>query len=353
MEPQRKKSNFRPDALRDRRPRLLAVWRSVWLTASAILGTPAFGGPQSAAVDVSSLPIHLRNPSDAKAVITRIDHDTAAIAAKLSPSGRRAYLASIQRLHAYASAHCGFYPGQKALEAGEDTCLLNIYDNFIVSIPGSVYQVGQWRVYETGVYGIELADDNLLKEDPDRPFWWDLELTWPRVDAESSPIPSAAQQALAERTRARISSWAAGGWSFHVSIRLTAINSCYVSAVTEESNYTGGAHPNEQEQLFNWNRVAQRELQSEDLFAKAPDWRAGLLQIYRRHLAAGSGADVAASLSDEDLLDWVDHGWVVTDGGVRIIGHEGRSRNETLPDADIAWSELGKWLLPGAACGSS
>ncbi len=233
------------------------------------------------------------------------------------------------------------------LEAGEDTCLLNIYDNFIVSIPASVYQVGQWRVYETGVYGIELADDSLLNEDPDRPFWWDLELTWPRVDADSSPIPSAAQHALAERTRARISSWAAGGWSFHISIHLTAINSCYVSAVTEESNYTGGAHPNEQKQLFNWNRVAQRELQPGDLFVKAPDWRAGLLQIYQRHLAAGSGAEVAASLSDENLIDRVDRGWVVTEGGVRIIGHEGRSRNETLPDVDISWSELRKWLLPG------
>jgi len=344
--------DFRSGVRRHRRPRLLSAWRWMRLAAMTVLVMAAVGRQESVRADARSLPASLKNPAEAEALRDRIDQDAAAIAKELSPGGRKAYLASIQRLHAYASAHCGFYTGQKALEAGEDVCLLNIYGNFIPAMPDSVYQVGKWRVYETGVYGIEWADDSLLDEDPDRPFWWDLQVIWPRVDAEPSPVPSATQRALVDRIRERISSWATGGWSSNVSVRLTAINSCYVSAVMEESDYTGGAHPNEQESVFNWNQIARRQLQHGDLFATGRDWHAGLLQVYRRHLAAGQGAGVAALVSDEDLIPWVDHGWVVTDNGVRIIGHEGRTRNETLPDEDIPWTELGEWLLPGAGCGS-
>ncbi len=292
----------------------------------------------------------LHSVAEAEALRARIDHDAVALARGLGPDARKAYLNSVRRLHAYAAAHCGYYVGQKKLEPGEGTCLLNIHGNFLAALPQSVYRVGKWHVYETGAYGIEWADGELLEEDPARPFWWDLQIIWPRVDAESSPVPAPTTLALSRLVHERIARWATGGWSVDVQVRFAAINDCYVSASIVESDYTGGAHPNDGAAAFNWSRAAHRELLPSDLFAPDRDWRLGLLALYRHHLAPGPVAQTAAKLDDDSLASSLQGGWVVTDEGLRFLSREGASRAETLPAVEVAWRELSGLLLPGAAC---
>jgi hypothetical protein len=228
--------------------------------------------------------------------------------------------------------------------------LANIYGNFLAALPSAFYRVGEWQVFETGIYGIEWADDDLMGQDAERPFWWDLQIGWPRVDADPSPVPVKAAAALVARVHQRMRAWSTAGWSMHVGVRLTALNGCYLSATLEESTYGGGGHPNEDFAVFNWNRATGRELQPEDLFVPGGDWRTGLLKAYRGHLASGQGADVASGLTDADLAPWVEHGWLVTDKGLRIVGHWGQSRAELVPDTDVPWQELGEWLKPTAGC---
>src|SRR5256885_3991948 len=49
-------------------------------------------------------------------------------------------------------------------------------------IPDSVYRVDGHVVYETGVYGLLWADDNIQQQEAERASTWDLRVTWPRVD---------------------------------------------------------------------------------------------------------------------------------------------------------------------------
>lgn len=322
----------------------------------SVLGVMAFlaGLVYSVCVSAapSELPITPRTADEARAWRSRVDRNAATLAKGLTPAGQKIFLASVQRLHDYAGAHCGSIPARGVLAEGQGSCLTTIYFNYLAALPSASYRVGAWQVYETGIYGIEWADDDLMDQDAERPFWWDLQVTWPRVDADPSPISPKAKAALMKRVHQRIRAWAAGGWSLSVDVRLVALNSCYLSATIDESLYSGGAHPNEDFGEFNWNRSAERELQPGDLFPSGVDWRAGLLKLYRGHLASGPAADAASELTDADLAPWVENGWLVTERGLRIAGHWGRSRGESLPDTDISWEELGEWLRPAAVCRS-
>jgi len=318
--------------------------------AVAILITSiiAFRGVAFDATD--ALPTMLTSVAQAEALQARIDRAAAALAKVLTPVGRKAYLTSIQRLHDYAAAHCGYYDGQKKLQPGESTCLLNIQGNFLDSLPRSVYRVGNWRVYETGVYAIEWADDELLGQDTDVAFWWDMEVTWPRVDADPSPVPTRAMTALTQHVHERIASWATAGWSLSVQVRFEAINECYASASITESDYGGGAHPYENLTGFTWDLRAVRQLQLADLFLPDRNWRAGLLELYRNHLASGSAAAALKELDDDSLALSLGDGWLVTDKGLRLLNREGSTRIERLPDVELTWNELAQGLSPSAAC---
>jgi hypothetical protein len=336
------------DAQHGGRPRASCV-RMRGVAALALVLLAALLPPAGLAAPIP-IPASLRNGAEATALRERIDHEADSLAAGLSPDGRRAFQASIRRLHEYAGAHCGVHVGQKVLQDGEGTCLLNIEGNFLVTLPDSVYRVGAWHVFETGIYGIEWADGDLLEQDSDRPFWWDVEITWPRVDASPSPVPVPAAQALRAHLHRRMAEWATGGWSLAVRVRLVAINDCHVSATIETSTYAGGAHANEDSSAFNWNRVAQRGLQPADLFRTESDWQKGLIGAYRHHLEAGPAAALLAEVPDDSLAQSLEGGWVVTDSGLRFLEREGLSRVQRLPAADIPWSELSGWLVPGASC---
>jgi len=140
---------------------------------------------------------------------TRIERETNKVVRALSPEGKNAVNRSLSRFLDWAGGYC----------QGDARCLRNQYFNYLAAIPDSVYRVGRWTVYTTGVYALEWADEDLQGMDPDRPFTWDLQLTWPRVDAQESPLQrqvplsGLAYDALGVRVRKLMADWAEGGWS--------------------------------------------------------------------------------------------------------------------------------------------
>ncbi len=272
----------------------------------------------------------------------RIDDVSAAAAKPLSPEARVERERSLTRFYNAMAGLCGVPSG------ADDRCLHNEYYNYLAHIPDSVYRVDGHVVFETGVYGLLWADDNLQQQDPERAFTWDLRVTWPRVDEpadRSSPMWGSYEYALAEETHARMAKWIGAFWSWHLDVHLELLGSCYVSARLTSDWYGGGAHPNENFEVFNWLLSAKRRLMTSDLFRDGSDWRRGVLDLYRKRLAAA-----AVGLSDDDLAPWVDHGYLATSAGLTLISHEGRSRADPLlPDVVLTWSDLRPWLSVSAA----
>jgi hypothetical protein len=285
----------------------------------------------------------------------RIDQETATVAKRLSPGARQTVQHSLSRFYQWVNAYCGVADSQKELASDDATCARNQYVNYLARIPESVYRVGDWTVYETGIYALLWADDDLQGADPQRPFTWQLEVIWPRVDSGSlHPLSPQATQALADAIHAYQAGWVRAGWEGNVYVHFEAISACYASATIGESTYGGGAHPFEGSQVFNWNQSAHRPLRSEDLFGDRQDWQRALVDLYRKHLQ-GSGQDITDEtvFSDEVLRPWIGGAYVVTDAGLRIVEREGRSRLQIIPAVDIAWSELSPWLVSPAHCGAT
>lgn len=271
----------------------------------------------------------------------RIDDASAAAAKSISPEGRAARERSLWRFYQATASHCGVPSG------ADDNCLYNEYYNYLAHIPDSVYRVDGHVVYETGVYGLLWADDSLQQQDPERAFTWDLHVTWPRVDEpadRSNPMWGPVAYALAEEVHARMAKWVGIGWSSYLDVHLEALGPCYVSARLASDWYGGGAHPNEDFEVFNWLRSAKRRLTNADLFRDDSNWRHGILDRYRKRLGAA-----AEALSDDYLAPWVDHGYLATSSGVTLINHWGRSRIEDLPDVVLTWVDLRPWLSASAA----
>jgi hypothetical protein len=282
----------------------------------------------------------------------RIDQETATVAKRLTSAGQQTVQHSLSRFYQWVNAYCGVADSQKDLTSDDATCARNQYINYLARIPDSVYRVGAWTVYETGIYALLWADDNLQGADPQRPFTWQLEVIWPRVDSGSlQPLSSQATQSLADAIHTYQARWVQTGWEGYVDVHVEAINACYASATIMESTYSGGAHPYEDAHVFNWDQSAHRPLRSEDLFGDRQDWQRALLDLYRKHLQS-SGQDISDEtvFSDEVLKPWIIGNYVVTDPGLRIIGREGRSRVQLIPAVDIAWSELSPWLVSSARC---
>ena len=181
------------------------------------------------------------------------------------------------------------------------------------------------------------ADDALQQQDPARALNWDLRVTWPRVDEPADttkPMWGRVSYALADEVHSRVSKWSINGWELYVAVHVESLSTCYVSARIESSWYSGGAHPNEDFEVFNWLRSANRRLTNEDL------------DLYRKRL--GAAAD---GLSDYVLGTSVDHGYVATSSGITLIRHWGRSRAEPpLPDVALTWADLRPWLSATASC---
>jgi len=277
---------------------------------------------------------------------TRIERETNKVIRALSPEGKDAVNRSLSRFLDWAGGYC----------QGDARCLRNQYFNYLAAIPDSVYRVGRWTVYTTGVYALEWADEDLQGMDPGRPFTWDFQLSWPRVDAQESPLQrqvplsGLAYDALGVRVRKLMADWVEGGWSRSVDVRLQGVNDCYVSASITGSTYSGGAHPYEDVFTFNWNVRAKRALQNADLFRTDSDWKPEILALYRRRLEA-SGTDLSEwALSADGMNSLFTDGFVITDNGLRFVEHEGSTRNETVPAVDLTWEDLAPWLASGAIC---
>jgi hypothetical protein len=280
---------------------------------------------------------------------THIERETTKAARILSPEGRRVMHQSLNRFLSWAEGYC----------QGNAECLGNQYYNYLAAIPNSVYHVGRWTVYNTGVYALEWADEDLQRMDPERPFTWDLQVTWPRVDAPADPLhghialADAAYGALGPRVQQLMADWIKGGWSHLLDVHLEGLDDCYVSASITASTYTGGAHPNEDFSTFNWNVRAKRALQNTDLFRADADWKSGILALYRQRLQA-SGTDLPEwTLSSDGMDALFMSGFVVTASGVRFVQHEGATRNENVPAVDLSWNDLAPWLVPEASCSMS
>ena len=140
---------------------------------------------------------------------THIVRETNKVAQMLSPEGRRFMHQSLNRFLNWAEGYC----------QGDAGCLRTQYYNYLAGIPNSVYRVGRWTVYNTGVYALEWADEDLQGMDPDRVFTWDLQLTWPRVDAAAKPVQghialaNLAYGALGARVHQLMADWIEGGWN--------------------------------------------------------------------------------------------------------------------------------------------
>jgi len=268
----------------------------------------------------------------------RIELETTRVVQALSPEGKSAVHRSWLRFLGWAAGYC----------EADARCLRNQYYNYLAAIPTSVYRVGRWTVYNTGVYALEWADEHLQEMDPDRAFTWDLQLTWPRVDAKT-PADSA-YDALAARVHKLMSDWIEGGWSRSIDVHLEGVNDCFVSASITSSTYSGGAHPYEDYSTFNWNVREKRALQNTDLFRADTDWHSEILALYRQHLKA-SGTELSDwSLSSDGVNSLFNDGFVMTDNGLRFVEHEGATRNEVVPAVELSWKELAPWLVPEAGC---
>ena len=170
----------------------------------------------------------------------RIERETMRVARILSPEGRRAMQQSMYRFFQAAEGYC----------QGDTRCLRDRYWNHLGAIQHSVYRVGQLTVYNTALYALEWADEDLQGAAPHQPTW-DLEVTWPRLDWPGST--DGAKFALAARVHQVMADWAQEGWDRSLDVHLEEISDCYVSASIVGSTYTGGAHPYEDFSTFNWN----------------------------------------------------------------------------------------------------
>ena len=271
----------------------------------------------------------------------RIDDASAAISKALSPEGRIARERSLARFYQAAASLCGG-PG-----GADDRCLYNQYYNYLAHIPDSVYRVDGHLVYETGVYGLLWADDTLQEQDPERASTWDLRVTWPRVDEpanRANPLSGPVEQALADEAHARMAKWVGTFWTWYLDVHLESLGGCYLSARLMSDWFSGGMHPNEEFEVFNWLRSANRRLTQADLFQDGSDWQRGVLSLYRKRLGAA-----AEGLSDDDLSPWVDHGYVATSSGIILVSHWARSRAAPpLPDVLLTWADLRPWLSAAA-----
>jgi len=280
----------------------------------------------------------------------RIDHDAASAAKVLSPDAREAYLASLRRFYDWVDAYCGVPDSLQGLGGDASRCVQNEYFNYLARIPASVYRVGGLTIYETGVYALQWADDNLQGADPQRPFLWTLSVIWPRVDASPGPMLRPFLRGLADEVRESQSDWVKSGWVSDVDVHIETVNACYASASITASTYSGGAHPYESFLAFNWDQGARRPLTVATLFRTGSDWQRGLLALYRKHLASIPDPPQGTPIPDADLALWVTNDAVVTDAGLKIIEHEGRYRSESIPAVEIPWSELAAWMRPPASC---
>jgi hypothetical protein len=280
---------------------------------------------------------------------THIVRETTKAARILSPEGRRVVHQSLNRFLNWAEGYC----------QGDAGCLRTQYYNYLAAIPNSVYRVGRWTVYNTGVYALEWADEDLQGLDPDRVFTWDLQLTWPRVDTAANPVhghiglANFAYRALGERVHQLMADWVKGGWNRLLDVHLEGIDDCYVSARITASTYTGGAHPNEDFSTFNWNVRTKHALENTDLFRADSDWRSAILALYRQRLQA-SGTNLSErALSSDGMDTLLTNGFVITAIGLRFVQHQGATRNEKVPAVDLSWNDLAPWLVPEASCAMS
>jgi hypothetical protein len=275
----------------------------------------------------------------------QIDRASAIVVRSLSPIGQEASRLSLSRFYRWVDGNC-LENGAQGTRAQEvESCVRNQYVNYFARIPGSVYQVGDWTAYETGIFGLIWADDDLQGQDASRPFTWELQVIWPRIDSVNSPLSGDFSSALAEEVRALESGWATGGWSRYIEVRIAAINDCYISASVTGSTYSGGAHPYEDYRTFNWDRRTKRPIVLTTLLQANPASLNGALNLYKKRLG-----ESATGVSDDSLQHLLQSGFLLMDSGIRIIDQEGRSRIERLPEVDIPWLELSPWLVPSVPC---
>jgi hypothetical protein len=283
---------------------------------------------------------------------TDIDRQTDKIAKTLSPAAREAIQRSLLRFHQWAAGYCGVSDSREGLSAGDVSCVKGHYVNFLTHIPQSVYSIGTWTVYETSVYGLLWADDDLLGQDPTRPFTWDLQVTWPHVDAAPSPLSWKMNGALKDKVYSFISGWAVGGWEDDVTVHIETINACYASVGIHQYIYGGGAHGNDIFQSFNWNQMSDAPLSLAELFKPGIDWRHAIMTLYKKHLQSGDDTAPAASIPDEAFPDaWITRNTIVTDRGLQIVVDVSSPR-DAVPDVELTWAELQPWLAPSAPCTS-
>jgi len=290
--------------------------------------------------------------ADVQQLATKIDQKTSEMSRALSPAAHDARQRSLSRFYQWVEGYCG------VLGATSDPrCVHDQYFNYLDHISQSVYSVGHWKVYETAAYGLLWADGDLLDQDFAQPLTWDLQVTWPHVDAEPSPISRKMGWALKEKVHSLVADWAVGGWELNVSNRVETINACYASVGIEKSTYRGGAHSNVEFEAFNWNRKSDALLNIADLFKPGSDWRHQLVALYEKHVRAGDSGVRPTILEDEPFLTkkilelGVDKETLVTDQGLKIvIGGLAPAYGMILPGIEMKWSELQPLLAPSALC---
>jgi hypothetical protein len=276
----------------------------------------------------------------------RIERETTKVVRTLSPEGKEAVHRSLRRYWDWAGGYC----------QGDSRCLRNQYFNYLADIPGSVYRVGRWTIYNTGIYALEWADEDLQSMDPDRALTWNFQLTWPRVDAQTNPMQGhvapfeSAYAVLEARLHQVMADWIQAGWDRSLGVHLEAVNDCYVSANITGSTYSGGAHPYEDFSTFNWNVRAKRALQNSDLFRTDTEWKSEIFALYRQRLQAIGTELSEGALSADAMNSLFKDGFVITDNGIRFVEHEGATRNESVPAIGLSWQDLAPWLAPGAIC---
>ena len=275
----------------------------------------------------------------------RIDSASDVLATALSPAAREQLKNSLSRFYLWVDGYCRGNDLQAERNPDVDVCMRNAYFNYLARIPESVYLIGGWTVYETGIYGLLWPDDELQQQDPLRPFTWSLQVIWPRIDAVDNALTPGFSAALSEHVRTFESNWAASGWSQFVEVRLAAIDACYISARITVGTYGGGAHPYEVYETFNWNRSTRQPVNFSSLFRPNPDSLNGVLSLYKKRLG-----DSATGMPDASLMHAVQFGFMLTGNGLRIIEQEGRTRVEKLPEVDLTWDDLTPWLLPDVPC---